>query len=287
MPEPWISRRFAFDLPPQRIGVLLSRLRGAEARLAAAARHADAHALTRRDGDHWSPQEHAGHLHDLDALHLRRLDELAAGAETLAAADMTNRATWDARHNERPFDAVLADFARRRAELVQRLAALDEAGLCRSARHPRLQQPMRALDVAAFTAEHDDHHLARFEELLAQRPAPAPAALAAAWQDLPLDRPLPDLERRRVIGREAMISHVTLHRGCHVAAHAHPNEQFACVLSGVVRFTLPDGERILRAGSVLHLPGHVPHGAEALETAVVLDVFAPPSATTGVDARQG
>jgi quercetin dioxygenase-like cupin family protein len=43
---------------------------------------------------------------------------------------------------------------------------------------------------------------------------------------------------------------------------------------------------VLRPGDVLHLPGHAPHGAEALETAVVLDVFAPPSATTGIDERR-
>ena len=80
-----------------------------------------------------------------------------------------------------------------------------------------------------------------------------------------------------------MISHVLLHVGCVVPVHAHVNEQFSCVLSGRVRFTLAGEERVLGAGSVLHLPSCAPHGAEALEESVVLDVFAPPSATTGVD----
>jgi quercetin dioxygenase-like cupin family protein len=54
-----------------------------------------------------------------------------------------------------------------------------------------------------------------------------------------------------------------------------------------VRFTLADGEqRVLGAGDVLHLPSHAPHGAYALETAVVLDVFAPPSLLTGIDERR-
>lgn len=53
--------------------------------------------------------------------------------------------------------------------------------------------------------------------------------------------------------------------------------------AGKVRFTLADGARSLSAGDVLHLRGHAPHGAEALEDSVVLDVFAPPSATTGID----
>jgi quercetin dioxygenase-like cupin family protein len=110
--------------------------------------------------------------------------------------------------------------------------------------------------------------------------------VATPWSELPHDAPVALLERRRVIGSEAMISHVTLHRGCEVPVHAHVNEQFSCVLSGRVRFTLADGERVLGPGDVLWLPSHAPHGATALETAVVLDVFAPPSAATGVDARR-
>ena len=34
----------------------------------------------------------------------------------------------------------------------------EEAG--RSAIHPRLNKPMRVVDLAHFTADHDDHHLA-------------------------------------------------------------------------------------------------------------------------------
>ena len=99
------------------------------------------------------------------------------------------------------------------------------------------------------------------------------------------ESPMALLERRRMIGDEAMISHITLHKGCKVPVHEHQNEQFACVISGVVRFTLRGGEtRDLRAGDVLQLPAWAPHGAEALETAVVLDVFAPPSEKTGIDA---
>ncbi|MGK0264015.1 MAG: quercetin dioxygenase-like cupin family protein, partial [Planctomycetota bacterium] len=43
---------------------------------------------------------------------------------------------------------------------------------------------------------------------------------------------------------------------------------------------------ILAAGDVLHLPGFAPHGAEALETTVLLDIFSPPSESTGIDKPQ-
>ena len=330
MQEQWTARRFVFDLPVERIDIVVSRLRGTAQRIAAAAHGLPDDVLRRRAGQAWSVQEHVGHLHDLEALHLRRLDELAAGAATLSAADMQNRATWDAGHNDRPFAEVFAAFVASRNELLERLARLDAVGLARHGLHPRLQQAMRAIDVAFFSAEHDDHHVARIEALVrsagvadgrdaangpngpdAAAPnaaktdnesndsepsdrsepgqpddpfAPEPA-FAGPWTGLPVDAPMPLLERRRVIGRQAMISHVTLHRGCQVPSHAHANEQFACVLSGKVRFVLADGERVLTGGDVLHLPPHAPHSAEALETAVVLEVFAPPSEATGIDAR--
>ena len=44
------------------------------------------------------------------------------------------------------------------------------------------------------------------------------------------------LERRRIIGDRMMISQVSLRKGCAVPMHAHENEQFACIVSGRLRF---------------------------------------------------
>lgn len=286
MREAWTGRTFDFDYPVTRIGVFLSRIRGTGARIPAAVRGMSPQALAARPDGKWSVQEHVGHLFELDALHLRRLDELSAGASELSAADMDNRATWDADYNSAAFADVFGQFEERRAELIRRLASLDEQGLARTARHPRLQTPMRAVDVAFFCAEHDDNHVAAIETIAANnKHAPAPA-MSAHWHDLPHDAPMPLLERHRIVGSDAMISHITLHEGCDVPVHAHANEQFACVLSGKVRFTLADGEtRVLEGGEVLHLPGFAPHGAYAIETSVVLDIFSPPSEATGIDDR--
>lgn len=98
---------------------------------------------------------------------------------------------------------------------------------------------------------------------------------------------MPAVVRRRIIGEHAMLARVLLHDGCVVPTHAHENEQFACVMSGRVRFTVgePGAERTheVGAGAVLYLPANVPHSAEALVESIVLDVFSPPSETTGVD----
>ena len=108
------------------------------------------------------------------------------------------------------------------------------------------------------------------------------------WEELKQDTPMPLLSRRRVMGEKMMISEITLHKGCEVPLHHHENEQFSCVVSGWVRFTtqLPDGtmkHHDVRGGEVLHLPSHVPHSVVAMEETVVLDLFSPPSATTGID----
>ncbi len=107
-----------------------------------------------------------------------------------------------------------------------------------------------------------------------------------AWESLPTDTPMPGIERQRVVGERAMVSRVVLEAGVVVPPHRHENEQIAIVVSGRMRFTLGEAsDRVVEvgAGEVLLLPGCELHGAEALETSVVIDVFAPPSETTGID----
>lgn len=111
------------------------------------------------------------------------------------------------------------------------------------------------------------------------------------WSELKPDRPLPLIERRRLIGDRMMVSHVTLSRGFEVALHRHENEQISCVLNGSFRFWIGDEgsperrEQVVKAGEAILFPGNVPHGGAALEDTVILDMFSPPSEVTGVDRR--
>lgn len=164
----WTDRPFAFNLPEELFPVVVERLRGTPARIEDKVRGLSPALLTHRDGDAWSIQEHIGHLLDLDGLHAGRLDDFLAGAEVLRAADMTNRRTHEAGHNERPLAGLLQAFRHERESFVARLDGWDESLISLTSLHPRLNQPMRVIDMALFTAEHDDHHLARMTEL-AQR----------------------------------------------------------------------------------------------------------------------
>lgn len=114
------------------------------------------------------------------------------------------------------------------------------------------------------------------------------AAQVHAWSTLPEDAPMPLITRQRIIGEHAMISRVHLRTGCFVPTHAHANEQMAVILSGALKFGLGAESRgqefkVVRAGEVIYLPCNLPHSAEALEDTIVLDIFSPPSATTGID----
>lgn len=155
----WADRHFTFNTPEELFPVVVERLRGTPARIEDKARQLSPAVLIHRDGDAWSIQEHIGHLLDLDELHSGRLDDYLAGAAVLRPADMRNRKTWEANHNARPIADLLRDFRAERERFVARLDAWDRGLLSLTALHPRLNQPMRVIDMASFTAEHDDHHL--------------------------------------------------------------------------------------------------------------------------------
>lgn len=163
---PWFERRWTFDLPVAAAPGIIERLRGTPERLQARLGAVPVPILVTRFDARWSVQENVGHLWDVEPLWMTRIEDLAAGRKALAAADLENRKTEDARHNERPLTLILDGFRAARTDMVSQLEAADEADWLRSAIHPRLKTPMRLLDLAFFIAEHDDHHLATITALL-------------------------------------------------------------------------------------------------------------------------
>lgn len=161
----WTERRFNFDFPAGIFPEMIERLRGTPARLEDLLADLPAEELVNQADGRWSMQENAGHLLDLESLVSQRIDEYVGGSDALHAADMSNRKTYEASHNEVPVSAILKAFRTARHELVARLESLDDAIFARSALHPRLQVQMRLVDMLFFQAEHDDYHLARISEL--------------------------------------------------------------------------------------------------------------------------
>ncbi len=164
--EIWFERTFDSTVPNTRFASILERLRGTPARLEERTLPLTRPVRIQRRGDLWSIQENVGHLVDLEPLWLQRAEQLAAGDEVLRAADLTNRQTHTAHHNDRQITDLLREFRAARSRLVQCLARADDDMLNRSAMHPRLRTPMRLVDLAFFVAEHDDHHIATIAGLI-------------------------------------------------------------------------------------------------------------------------
>ena len=162
----WTERTFTFDFPTGIYPEIIERLRGAVPRLAHYLRDKDQRILTFREQGRWSILENAGHLIDLEPLVSQRIDEYRAGLETLHAADMSNRKTFEANYNESSPEQVVDGFARARTQIAERLDELPPEIFGRRALHPRLNVSMRLVDMLFFQAEHDDYHLTRISELL-------------------------------------------------------------------------------------------------------------------------
>ena len=106
-----------------------------------------------------------------------------------------------------------------------------------------------------------------------------PKATHHRWDDLPKEPLKDDLSRRLISTDRMMLAQVFLEKGCVVPRHSHENEQLTYILEGKLRFWLGEDESEtvdVGAGEVLHIPSWVPHKAEALETTLDVDIFAPP-----------
>ena len=161
----WTDRKFDFSFPVELFPEMIERLRGTPARLEERIGSLPQEVVRRSDGERWSMQENAGHLLDLESLVAQRLDEYLNGATDLHAADMTNRKTYEAQHNDVELATILKAFREQRSGLVERLEGLEAEVFGRAAHHPRLNVSMRLVDMIFFQAEHDDFHLTRISEL--------------------------------------------------------------------------------------------------------------------------
>jgi quercetin dioxygenase-like cupin family protein len=96
---------------------------------------------------------------------------------------------------------------------------------------------------------------------------------------MPKERVTDQLQRRLVTGKQMMLAHVYLDKGCVVPKHSHENEQITYILDGALKFWIGEDESeevTVRAGEVLVIPSGVPHKAEALEDTLDVDIFSPP-----------
>ena len=98
--------------------------------------------------------------------------------------------------------------------------------------------------------------------------------MSAPWIEM-----CPGVRRQTLAsGRGMMQMAVTFAAGAKLPEHRHPHEQVTHVLRGRLRLILHGGTETheLATGESFYLASNVPHAAEALEEAAVLDTFNPP-----------
>lgn len=156
----WFERKFDFTVHPNIFPSIIERLAGTPARLEEKVKNIPEKVLVIKPGNTWSIKEHIGHLTDLEPLWQGRFEDIVDGAAELRPTDLQNTKTTEANHNATPVEELLLQFRTIRAKTMQLLSGVDDEILTRSALHPRLKTPMRAIDLFLFVAEHDDHHLA-------------------------------------------------------------------------------------------------------------------------------
>lgn len=163
---PWIHRTFHFGIPPGWMPNILERLLSTELRIKHLTQNLSEEDAKISFKNKWSIKEHIGHLTDLEELHTGRINDFVLRKPKLRAADMSNAKTEKANHNEKSLSVLIEDFQEARGKFITHLTHLDDDTQQFAALHPRLKLEMRPVDLAFFTAEHDDHHLASIRELL-------------------------------------------------------------------------------------------------------------------------
>ena len=114
----WFDRKFEFSFPVELHPNLCARLRGTPARLEDTLRGRPHKLLIGKPQEKWSAQEHAGHLLDLEPLWLARVNDYVTGSDQLTAADLTNRKTNEANHNEHPVEQIMNEFRKAREKML-------------------------------------------------------------------------------------------------------------------------------------------------------------------------
>ncbi len=143
---------------------ILERLEGTAVRLSSKISKINGVLAASKDGK-WSINKEIGHLIDLEPLWHDRMLQIIGGEQNLKIADLTNQKTHDAPHDESNIQDLISTFEAEREKLLTVLRNITEQDLEKSAVHPRLGTPMKAIDLAYFVAEHDDHHLAQITYL--------------------------------------------------------------------------------------------------------------------------
>ncbi|OQP61342.1 hypothetical protein A3860_06425 [Niastella vici] len=162
----WFGRKFDFNFGNGKYPAIYERLQQAPDILASIILHIPEDILLYQPDGKWSVKEHVGHLSILEPLWRTRIQDITQKKAVLTATDLDNKKTSEAGFNDYTIAALLRKFREERKITLSLLDSMNVPEHSHTSLHPRLEQPMRIIDILYFTAEHDDHHTAAIRELI-------------------------------------------------------------------------------------------------------------------------
>jgi quercetin dioxygenase-like cupin family protein len=83
--------------------------------------------------------------------------------------------------------------------------------------------------------------------------------------------------RRKIMsyGPDIMSVYVEFKKGSIGALHRHPHRQITYIQKGSFKVHIGDETQVLGVGDHYYIPADIPHGVEALEDAILIDMFTP------------
>lgn len=155
----WFDRKFDFGFGMERYDSLYERLQNAPVRYKQEVLDLPEKILQLKQDEKWSVKENIGHLLLLEPLWYIRFEEIREGRPEMSPADLNNTATYESSFNDTAIQTLIERFSKTRNKTMSFLNDLKQDTFLQSSIHPRLQRPMRIIDMMHFVAEHDDHHL--------------------------------------------------------------------------------------------------------------------------------
>lgn len=159
MTDKWFDREFDFSFGMERYDALIERLQNVPSLFKKTVASLPEYILQVKPENKWSVKENIGHLLLLEPLWRIRFREIKENKSKMSTADLSNTATNEASFNKMQLTNVLENFMEERDKTTAFLNSLKQEDFAHSIIHPRLQQPMRVIDLMFFVAEHDSHHL--------------------------------------------------------------------------------------------------------------------------------
>lgn len=155
----WFDRRFYFKNKMEEYERLLSKLNHHQTIIKSKVKNLNDDLLNYQPVGKWSIKEHIGHLRILESLWQLRFLELKQNNHEMSPADLNNSATDSANFNQYSIEQLLNYFEKERVKTIQLLNSFQGNDFTHTLFHPRLQQPMRIIDLMYFVSEHDLHHI--------------------------------------------------------------------------------------------------------------------------------